>query len=79
MGIAGHACGVKDKTTVIRDKRIMLCRRLPLRQRDGCEKWANETWQMQGSLIDNADKRGQEASLKPLWQNAAKMKPKLPQ
>ena len=70
--LQGTPAELKDKITVIRDKRFVHCRRLPLRQRDGCDRWAKEMWQMQDSLLADADKRGQEALLKPLWQDAAK-------
>ena len=62
-----------DKITVIRDKRIILCRRMPHRQIDDCEKHANEMWKMQALIVDDADKKGQEAFLILLWQNADKV------
>jgi hypothetical protein len=64
---------LKDKITAIRDKRIILCRRMPHHQIDDCEKHANGMWQMQGLIIDDADKKGQEAFLILLWQNADKV------
>ena len=68
-----------DKITVIRDKRIILCSRLPHSHIDDCETHANSMWQMQALIVDDADKRGQEALLILLWQNAERWKPKLPQ
>jgi hypothetical protein len=52
---------LKDRSTVIRDKRIMLCSRLPRGHIEGCETQAYSMWQMHGMLIDDAERRGQEA------------------
>ena len=71
--LLGTPAELKDKITVIRDKRIILCRRMPHGQIDDCEKHANGMWQMQGLIIDDADKKGQEAFLILLWQNADKV------
>ena len=52
---------LKDRSTVIRDKRIILCSRLPPGYAEGCETQAYSMWQMHGMLIDDAERRGQEA------------------
>jgi hypothetical protein len=57
---------LRDRATVIRDKRIILCSRLPLphRQIEACEAQAYSMWQLHGMLIDDAERRGQEAFLR---------------
>jgi hypothetical protein len=57
---------LRDRATVIRDKRIFLCGQLPLppRQIEGCEAQAYSMSQLHGMLIDDAKKRGQEAFLR---------------
>ena len=39
----------------------MLCSRLPRGHIEGCETQAYSMWQLQGMLIDDAEKRGKEA------------------
>ena len=55
---------LKDRSTVIRDKRIVLCSRLPRHMIEGCETQAYSMWQLHGMLIDDAEKRGQDAFLR---------------
>jgi hypothetical protein len=54
---------LRDRATVIRDKRILLCGQLSMPPQ-GCEAQAYSMWQLHGLLIDDAERRGQEAFLR---------------